>query len=496
MQNKFYLIAIGLVLAVTFSTPLFAQSNFNTLQEGEYELVSEETVIPTNLTLHGSYEASFLTEKTGFTGGRIGRGTTNQEMIFHFRSTFNEHVSINAHVSNLKTDLSTQRYGYGSERADEWGDSRDSDGMNLYFKESYLEYNHNPNAVLKIGRHKASLGDEQGLIYEGYGNGITQKCRVGTWCYYAGAMQLGDKENDTLYWGELTYPVYQTGVIINDPWEGKRQKESLDIEFIRAIYNGSKIPMNNKGTWAAAGSGNQATTDAGDAVFFDNQTVEYIAMNIKWNWDKLQSKFYFASLGGHRDFYSQDATTSEYTYLTNRGQGGGMGQVSFDYTYEPEWKVRYQKFLSSGTEQASSDEKYWERDSTGYQEIQKGYFGDALFYLNGIQKSGDGHSAQNLIYNRIGLSYVDVLGDYAFDMDIYEFKHNKAVFVDNGSKKSSIGQEVDIVFRWSLEEHLILKAYSAFFRGKGAYSESDSVVATTAVQEDYSRWGLHLMYKF
>ena len=486
----------SLLLALACSSPLFAQRNFNTLQEGEYKLVQENTETPANITLHGSYEASYLATKKALTGGRVGRGVTNQEMIFHLRSTFNEHVSINAHISNLKTDLASQRYGYGSEREDEWGDSRNSDGMNLYFKESYLEYNHNPNAILKIGRHKASLGDEQGLIFEGYGNGVTQKCRVGTWCYYAGAMQLGEKENDSLFWGELTYPVYQTGVVINDPWEGERQKESLNIEFIRAIYNGSKIPMNNKGTWAAPGSGYQATTDAGDAVFFDNQTVEYIAMNIKWNNGDFQSKLFFASLGGHRDFYSQNASTSEYTYLTSRGQGGGMAQVSFDYKTAPQWKMRYQKFLSSGTEQASATEKYWERDSNGYQEIQKGYFGDALYYLNGIQKSGDGHSAQNLIYDRVGLSYVDVLGDYAFDLDLYDFKRHKAVFVSDGTKKSNIGQELDVIFRWNLETNLTIKAYTSLFRGKGAYAATDTATPDSTDQSEYSRWGSQIMYKF
>ncbi len=489
-------ILVFFLLSFLLSHSALAQFNFTPLKEGEYEQLDKRGTPPSNVTLRGSYEASHLSQKSGLTGSRVGPGETNQEMILKFKSSFNENLSLNANISNQRTELELQRKGFTSERPSQEGNSRAPTGMNLYFREAYLEYNPNPNAALKIGYQRASIADRLGLVYEGIGNAITQSCRMGTWCYYIGAIQLGQGENDALFWGQINYPVFEAGTFFTDPWAkgGERQAQSLDIELFRVFYNANRVPLGKQGGWIGEYSAYHQKDDAGRYVYFDNQKTEYVGFNLTWNANALQSKLHIIRLGGHRDYWSETAGSSERTKLAQRGQGALLTLIDFNYLLTPRWKLAASALQSPGTKQTSAKQNYWDQDATGFQEVQPGYFGKALIYLNGMQKSGDGHSVNNLKYNHIGLYYTDQIQFFSFESDYYDFRNSEDVFDIQGIKRSSIGREVDLKFRWKLERNLTTTVYTAFFTPTGGYSPDETPPDPTI--ENFSRWGLHLLYDF
>jgi len=474
-----------------------AQMAFTPLQEGEFEQKDDLKDPPANLTLHGFYEAGYFLPRESYWGNSLAPATSRQEMLLAIRSTFNENLSLNAHISNQKTLLNDQRLGYMSERESEWGTSREADGMTLHFKEAYLEYNHNPNAVLKLGYQAANPADGMGLVYQGIGSGITQRCRMGTWCYYIGALKLDTPENNTLFWGQLDYPIFETGVTTQDPWMGKRQVSSLNVEVFRVFYNGNHIPLSRYEGWVAPYSDAHLQNENGKYISFDQRKTEYVGFNLKWNYYAFQLHQNLITLHSTRNFYAVDANSDDRNFYPKRIKGGILRRSDIFTHLGEGWRWRLERLDSPGTDHDTpAEEEWWKEDSKGYSEVQKGFFGDALIYLNGLDLSGDGHSVNNLEYWRSGFDYATDRNDFRAKLDWYQFNYNKSVFNDQNRRISKVGHEYDLVLSWNLEKPLVIEAWGAYFVPDGGYAPTDFAAPRLSEQNSFSRWGAHLKYSF
>jgi hypothetical protein len=252
------------------SSHSFAQQAFTPLQEGDYEIKDENIFFNPGIIVDGSYKAYYAAIKEGFITGDYMSDGLLQDIELKIRSKVNTNLSVHAHIGNKSKWVTEQDDQFKTDYPDEASDSSGDDGMDLEFREAYLEYNHNPNAKLRIGKQFINPGDRMGLIYEGNANAVTQQCRIGTWCYYVGGARIGNEGKAALFWLQLDYPVYESGVVISDPWveKGTRQETSFNVELLRVDYRGSDIPMSATGQWVGEYSGNHdTTTDGGTSKY-------------------------------------------------------------------------------------------------------------------------------------------------------------------------------------------------------------------------------------
>ncbi len=489
----------------TFIIPSYspAQQAFTPLQEGDYEVKDENIFFNPGIMVEGSYEAYYSAIKEDFiTGDHISDGLL-QDIELRIRSKVNTNLSVHAHIGNKSKVVSEQDDRFKTDYADEVSDvSDDSGGMDLEFREAYLEYNHNPNAVLRLGKQLINPGDRMGLIYEGNANAVTQQCRIGTWCYYIGGARIGYEGNSALFWMQLDYPVYESGVVISDPWveKGTRQEASLNVELLRVDHRGSDIPMSSTGQWVGEFSAKHDTTsDAGTTkyIYFENDEVQYLGFNLRWNYYKTMLRLSWINLAGKRDYWMK-ARDGDREFVTNNEVSGNAVYLDVSYQLLDYLKVGWTTLNSSGTEREDG-EKFWENNSESYLEVQKGDFGDALIYFNGKDGLGQGHSVSNLIYNSMRASYISDDKKLKMLFAVYTFKRAQPVFytVENGDDKTStdIGSEIDFVLDWKWEDDLTAGFQLAAFSPGNAYSANDN----DKPKEDnkgFSLIGINLRYEF
>ncbi|MCP4296633.1 MAG: hypothetical protein GY786_13595 [Proteobacteria bacterium] len=483
-------------LMIFTSLKTYSQQNFTVLKPGEYTIREKKNEFLNNIKVNGEFNA-YWGVRTNAVIPDIGVvGTTGQDVQLRIQSKINYDASLNITLKNRYSDISRQKGGYTSQDINDTGDNSSDTGMTIVFDEAYLEYNHNPNAKLKIGRHYVDVADKKGFIYQGTANAISQECRIGTWCYYIGGASLSDT-GDAIYWLQLDYPVFESGVLIQDPWSNTLyQKESLNIELFRVLHFGKDIPLAKYGGSTGENSSNHARVDStGDAVYFDNDGVEYLGVNIRWQHDVLSMNMTLASVTGNRKYHTGTEVQSNTSALGTKGIRGSLYYVSLDYRYHPEWRLEVATLSSSGSDLESSSSEIWDQDLAAFVEVQKGDHGDALIYFNGKNGLSDGHSVMNLSYDKIGFSYKSLAKDFFFDIHLFQFKHTVDVYTIGDKKEASIGRELDIRLGWNIKENLIFDMFWGVFSTDNAYSENDNIQANNPL-DNYSMFGYQVIYRF
>ncbi|MCP4753537.1 MAG: hypothetical protein GY866_21830 [Proteobacteria bacterium] len=484
--------------------PLSAQQNFTPLKQGDYEVVEENTSFNPGAKIGGDYRASYNSRREGIVFGSDYYGGIQQDISLKIESKINTNVSLHATLGNKSSSVSEQEVAYDTENPAERGDSSGDEGLSIVFKEAFLEYNHNPNASLKIGRQSIAIGDKMGLIYKGTATAITQGCRIGSWCYYVGGARLGEEGDSALFWAQLDYPVFQSGVLVADPWGKKptRQQKSLNVELFRTIYRGKDIPLADYGGWTGENSDFHDTTDdtsQGARVYYDNDGVEYMGFNVAWNFYGFHLDFTWSSLTGSRKYHTGNQDEGGVTEFAEKNTSGNAYYANAEYQYLEDWKAGMTLFNASGNKVEKDGEKIWEDNSKAYHEVIKGNYDEALIYFNGKNGIGDGHSVSNLIYYALKSSYRSVQKDLGVDLSFYYFRRNSPVFIneigEEAKKDDAIGYELDFNLKWRLEERLSLQFYAAVFQPGAAYSPNDNI-RPVKDPEDFSLLGVTGTYCF
>lgn len=479
-------------------TTALAQQNFTPVQEGDYKIAEDKTIPPSNITVHGHYEASSMKKGEGSFMGKKKGSETNQEISVSVKSVVNQHISVNGTLRNLYEDTDRQQTAHSSDDKAE-NRSDDDNGMDATFEEAFLEYNHNPHAIFRVGKQEIQVGDRLGLIYKDYTNAISQSCRMGTWCTYIGGASLGDHER--LYWLQLDYPVYQTGVIVSDLW-GKtpeRQQSSFNVELFRIMYSGKDAALANYGGPTTDGSTYHQTdsgVSSGNKVYYDINEMEYYGLNFDLNYYKFELDANLITMFGKRTYHTgSQSDNNSVTELKEQDLNGNLFRLAMKYQTDQNWKIEYEGLLGTGTKKESPTEKIWENNSTSFYEIEKGQFGNALVYLNGIAHLGEQHSVSNLTYHSVGLSYRGSNRDRGFDIRFFKFDRTKPVYNADNDEVSSIGQEFDFLFKWKLDHNLWIDLYWSLFQAGGAYSESDNITPESS-PDNFNVMGGAIKYTF
>lgn len=491
------IISKWIFLIVLGSAPFWAsaQHSITPMEKGEYVTIREPDYKDPKIEMGGYFRAYSNSKRETYTYGSSISGKIAQEIGLRFRSTFNTNVSVNALVTNKDYVVKDQEAGYETQNDDE-GYNRE-DGMDAIFEEAFVEYNHNPHAIFRVGRQPVSVGAGKGLIFDGNLNAISQSCRMGTWCTYIGGARLGT--SDTLYWAQLDYPVYMDDIMLDDLWGkpgAKRQQNSLNVKVFRMLYNGHDTPLANFGGTTSTESDYHQKDSSDRYVYFDNDRVEYFGLGVTWHHYDWMVDFVYTAMQGDRDYHvgsEEDSTSHEE--LGSRSVSGLAFQLDTSYLITPNWKAEGTYFYSTGDDPLETDENTWDRDSKAYYEIQKGEYGKALIYFNGIDRMGEGHSVSNLIYQNLGISYRDDAHWFGWDLQYFNFNRNKPVLDQGGNEEKEIGQELDMIFSFHLETQLQVQLFWAGFRRGGAYSANDNVAPDDDDQE-FSLFGINCRYDF
>mgnify|MGYP003966856801 FL=1 len=491
-------------LLIQYNQKLFAQQYFTSLKRGEYKVVEEDTNFNPGAKISGSYEAFGASRRLGFFNGDAFGGKIYQDISLNLQSKVNTNVSLHVKLGHKSFVVSEQDSAYSTAYPSESRDSTSDDGFNVVFDEAFLEYNHNPNASLRIGRQYIDMGDRKGLIFEGEATAISQGCRIGTWCYSIGGARIGEGGSSALLWAQLDYPVFESGVLIPDPWGNKptRQEKSLAVEIFRITHGGNDIPLAEYGGWTGKLTEHHDTLDdttSGNPVYFDNDGVEYIGLNLIWNYVDFDLNFTWANLSGSRDYFSVNPVDNLGTSLGRQTVSGSAYLLDLGYRLTEKWKSTLNLFTASGSKAENDGEKIWEDSSKSFFEVKKGSFGDALIYLNGRNGIGDGHSVANLTFYGLNFAYRSKEDNFIMDLDLYDFSRTNAVFVNQKGMpqriSKDIGLELDFRIDWQLEERLFFQFYAAYFQPGVAYTVNDSIRPETR-PKDFSMLGISGRYTF
>ncbi|NQU63370.1 MAG: hypothetical protein HQ517_03670 [SAR324 cluster bacterium] len=474
------------------------------MKRGEFDVVDEKDRFNPGAKINGSYDASGVTRRKGFFAGDSIDGNIFQDISLNLQSKINTNVSLHLKLGHKSHVVSEQEPGYDTNYTSESSDSTSDDGFNVVLDEAFLEYNHNPNASLRMGKQYIDIGDRKGLIFEGEVTAISQDCRIGTWCYSVGGARIGEEGGDSLFWAQLDYPIYESGILIPDPWGKKptRQEKSLSVEIFRIMYGGNDIPLAEYGGWTGKFSEHHDTvngTVTGDRVYFDNDGVEYVGLNLVWNYVDFDLNLTWSNLSGDRQYFSVNPSDNLGSSIGSHAVSGSVYLLDLGYRITTDWKSTFRFFSGSGNEANNDGEKIWESESKAYFEIKKGSFGDALIYFNGRNGIGDGHSVSNLSFYALKFAQRDKESNFMVDLDVYRFSRTSSVFVNQmgqeGRKERNIGIEVDFRIDWQLEERLFFQLFAAYFQAEDAYSANDNTRPEFNPQ-DFSMLGISSRYTF
>lgn len=500
-KSRLIKILIPALTVIGINCDLMAQQHFTPLKQGEYEVREESDFFNPGAQIGGSYRVDYSIYKDGFINEEDLASRLEQDIELKIQSRINTNISLHAYIGNKSKSVEEQDNIYYTEYPDEASDSTSDSGMELEFREAYLEYNHNPNAQLKIGKQFINVGDRMGLIYQGRANAISQQCRIGTWCYYVGGARLGETGSSSVFWAQIDYPVYESGKIISDRWadKGARQEVSFNVELLRVMYRGIHIPMSISGQWVGEGSTYQSTTTVGTEtrnVYFDNDGVEYIGFNLFWNYYNYILRFTWLNLAGKRDYFAESSSGKEP--LDTQQISGNAYYLDMNYQVIKSWKTGLRLFTGTGTDRDDGKE-IWEGESHSFMEIQRGDFGDALIYFNGGRGIGQGHSVANLNYYALYGSYRSEGNAVLVKLGLYSFNRNSPVYYNEVGEEEKtathIGEEFDFEIFWNLEGKLKVSAFIAVMFPDNAYSANDNV-RPTEDPKDLSLVGVSIEYNF
>jgi hypothetical protein len=494
----------GLCLLVALNgwpKPLAAQQHYVPLKQGDYRIVHEDISFHPGAKISGYYSATGYFRRDDYLIGSDYDSEILQDVNLRFVSKINTHLSLQASIGNAAASVKRQETGYVTDDDQEKGSGGDDSGLQVLFREMFLEYNHNPNAQLRIGKQDIRIGDRRGLIYQGPSTAIGQGCRIGTWCYYVGGARIGEEGGSGLFWAQLDYPVYESGVLLPDLWtsSGNRQQIAFNIEIFRIMYRGKDIPLAEYGGWTGRGSVYHTKTAAGQPIYFHNDGVEYIGLDLRWRYHDFWLDLIWSHLSGSREYVTAASDQTPGETISDTRLSGNAYHLDLTYRLRQDWKTGFRIFSASGTEAKDDGKALWEKDTTTYYEVRKGTYGEALIYFNGVNGVGDGHSVANLTYYAVNASYRSPRQNLGFDMAIFSFFRTEPVFIhqpgETPAKSRDIGLEVDFSAFWKLEQNLTFQTDVALFVANDAYTPNDNLRPDDRM-DGFSQFGVGLRYDF
>ena len=477
-----------------------AQSYFVPLERGDYSEREEHLTFSPGVELSGDYR--FRTSKIKSTALPVSRTETNspeeisfdQDIRLRLRSTLHRIISINLELSTDHEAIyqSDMRVSRSSRKT-----AVDSQAVNIYARQSYLELNRNPNEEAKIGKQVINIGDRKGKVFAGILSGFSQRCKAGTWCYEIGGMKLSSADGDWLYYFSLDYPfwheVNSQGEII----------DSLRIEVFRIKYTEHDVPLgqNNVPANRLASSTLTSLESSGftsgsscnsslssytlnsdcKPIYYNANEQEYFGLRMQWETPVWSAYADVVSNQGNRDYYRYDDRHN----LDKRKISGGAAEM------ELSWKKPGEQFtligmIAKGDEQLADSSRSgvnYQRILNGFFEISPGTYRGTQFYFNGGSPeldsgTGLGHSINNTQLGGFRYRYDIPETTAVYRFGLYELKRIKPVLDTYGSKSSMIGIELDNTFTMLYAGHAKIDLDINAFRPGRAFSYDDQTVPT------------------
>ena len=492
--------ALFLFVLLISSGSAAAQSHFVPLERGDVSERKEHLTFSPGVEISGDYR--FRTTKIKSTALPASRTGTNSPEEFSFdqdlrlllRSTVHRTISINLELatnqepiyqSDIRASRSSRMTGAESQTA------------NITARQSYLEFNRNPNEETKIGKHIINIGDRNGKVFSGILSGFSQRCKAGTWCYEIGGMKLSSADGDWLYFFSLDYPFWH---------EVDSQGEVVDsfrIEMFRVKYTEHDVPLglNNiparrlsSSVLSSLESGGFTSGSACNSslagytlnssckpIYYNAHEQEYFGLRMQWETPAWAVYADIISNQGNRNYYQYDDRHN----LDKRKISGGAAEL------ELSWKKPGEEYVLVGM-MAGGDEQLEDSSRKGtnylrglnsFHEISPGTYRGTEFYFNGSSpdpKSGTGlgHSINNTQMGGFRYRYDIPETTAVYRFALYELKRIKPVLDANGTKSSMIGVEWDNTFTLKVAGHANLDLDLNVFQPAGAFSYNDHTVPT------------------
>ena len=509
--------AIFLFVLLIISGLASAQSYFVPLERGDYTEREEHLNFSPGVELSGDYR--FRTSKIRSTVLPLSRKETNSPEEFSFdqdirlrlRSTVHRIISINLEIATdqeplYQADIRKSRSSRNT--------SADSQAVNIHARQSYLEFNRNPNEETKIGKQEINIGDRKGKVFAGILSGYSQRCKAGTWCYEIGGMKLSSADGDWLYYFSLDYPFWHE---INSQGE---TIDSLRIEVFRIKYTEHDVPLgqnnvpanslssSNLTSLESSGfiSGSSCSTILGaytlntdcKPIYYNANEQEYFGLRMQWETPIWSVYADVVSNQGNRDYFIYDDRHN----LDKRKISGGVAEIELN------WKKPGEQFtligmMAGGDEQLAAGNRSgvnYQRSLAGFFEISPGTYRGTQFYFNGGSPelnsgTGLGHSVNNTQLGGFRYRYDIPETTVVYQLGLYELKRVKPVLDAFGSKASMIGLELDNTITMLYSGHAKIDLDINVFKPGRAFSYDDQTVPNTTKDMIYHFAG-RLTYSF
>jgi len=489
-----------LVVFLNFQGYSFAQSNFVPLERGDHIERQEHLLFSAGLEFSGNYR--LRSSKVRSTSPMVSRSDTNspeelsfdQDLRLHFRTIVHRIISLNLEIAtNQEPYFKSDIRNSNSTRVSE----ADSQIVNLYARQSFLEINRNPNEETKIGKHIINIGDRRGKVFSGILTGFSQRCKAGTWCYEIGGMKLSSADGDWLYFFSLDYPFWHESDSIGSVID------SFRIEIFRIKYTEHDVPLGlnnvpaprlkessllsleNDGFISGSNCNEilakYTVNSSCKPIYYNAHEQEYFGIRMQWetrNWS-----FYadVISNQGNRNYFQYDDRHN----LDKKKISGGAAE------FELSWKKPGEKYtliamMAQGDEQISDDSNSgtnYLRNLDGYYEISPGTYSGTQFYFNGGSPelnngTGLGHTINNIQMRGIRYTYNIPETRLTYRFGIYNLSHIKPTLNALGEKSTKIGLEWDNTFSLVFAEHANIDLDFNAFRPDSAFSYNDHILPT------------------
>ncbi len=492
--------ALTLLFFLTDVRSTYAQANFVPLERGDISEREEHLTFSPGLKLSGNYR--FRTSKIHSESLPESRTETNSAEEFSFDQDLRIHLRSTVHrVISLNLEIATNQEPIYQSDIREYNTSRitgsESQTANLTARQSYLEFNRNPNEETKLGKHVINIGDRRGKVLSGVLSGFSQRCKAGTWCYEIGAMKLSSADADWLYFFSLDYPFWHEvdfqGEIIN----------SLRIELFRIKYTEHDVPLglnnvpakrisdSSLASFESSGflSGSSCNSSLNDytlnsdckPIYYNAHEQEYFGLRINWETPSWAVYADIISNQGNRNYFQYDDRHN----LDKRNISGGAAEFQLSWKRDGD-EFTFITMMAQGDDQledSSRNGTNYKRNLEGFFEIVPGAYRGTQFYFNGGSPdlnsgTGLGHSINNTQMNGFRYRYDIPETTSVYSFGLYQLKRLNPVIDVLGNKSTNIGNEWDNTFTMKIVNHAQLDLDINAFDPSGAFSYDDHTAST------------------
>ncbi len=496
---------------------IFAQSNFIPLKPGDLKEREDIWAFSPGLKLTGNYRIYATQINSGATPQRREDEREIDTLFFHhelriqLRSTVNRNISLNLEMETQQEPFQDADLRSESQSGEEKNIDAQITGIGA--RQAYLEYNSNPANVLKLGKHHLNLGDRHGKVFSGVLTGISQNCKLGTWCYEIGAAKLGEHPADWLYFGSLNYPVFREENPAN------ATIHQLEVEVFRIFYTERDIPLGISNiptfenedvlndlaqAYATGDDGQQQEARTfskqfvdrqGRPLFYDAIEQEYFGIRLLWEKTALSVRFDITANQGKRHYHllrdeegvleSPDLGDNSVEFKSNHVAKRSLAGVASEL--EVSYQLNNHQFGFRGMFATGDKEKLdteiegdnFLRVLNSYYEIVPGSYQGTNFYFNGKRDglqsgTGLGHSINNtsLIGGWYRLDLIET--PFSYQTGLFQLKRMQPVRNETGKQVRNIGVEWDNTFAWRMDKHFHTDFELNFLQPGDAFSYSDN----------------------